>query len=228
MLIKLTENQKPLALMYAPEAPKSPEAQKAPEAQTDSTDYSKIENRQKLYKKADDVIDALKKSGNQKLADRADILALSVKFARDEEEYAKKGDKIEEPEAIAKRLSTRLDALMKKAPGVLVLDEDKITANKPENKPEAPKVEGGKEAAAPQPPFKLIDVSLSDVPVALKTMAKNFAEYTMVAGQELNKYYTATINGVPTLYRAYMKKSSSQGNTPVAWKKVEIEKKDQA
>lgn len=222
MLIKLTENQQPLALMYAPEAPKSPEAPKAPEAQTDSNDFSKIENRQKLYRKADDLIDALKKSGNQKLADRADILALSVKFARDEEEYTKKGDQVEAPEAIAKRLSVRVNALLQKNPGVVVLDEDKITANKPGNAEVGPKVVDSKEAPAPKQPFTPIDISPSEVPQATKNMAKNYSEFKMVTGQQTDKYYTATVDGQTTLYRASMKKTSDNGNMPIAWKKIQL------
>lgn len=218
MLIKFTENLKPSALMYAPEAPKGPESPQAPEVQADSNDYSKIENRNKLYKKVEDVIAALKLKPDKRSQERAASLQSSLDHARKEEGYAAKGDIIEQPESIADRLSKRIQIILKRG-DVMVMPEDKITST-PQKIEVAPKVVAT-EVPKPQPPITLLATSKSEIPMEVQNMAKSFSEGQMVGGMKAEKYYTSVVNGETKLWRVSIDKKNDQGGALLSWNRVD-------
>jgi hypothetical protein len=114
---------------YGPEAGgKSPEPQKkSPEAAKDNpNDLSKPVNREKLYKKADDLIAKLEKKGDQKSKKQAESLKKMVSASRETEKQ--KGPEAEKipPQEIAEILKTELESILNPAQSV-VFAPDKLT-----------------------------------------------------------------------------------------------------
>lgn len=116
---------------YGPEAGgKSPEPQKkSPEAAKDNpNDLSKPVNREKLYKKADDLIAKLEKKGDQKSKKQAESLKKIVSASRETEKQ--KGPEAEKipPQEIAEILKTELESILNPEQG-MVFAPDKLTTS---------------------------------------------------------------------------------------------------
>lgn len=113
---------------FGPESgSKSPEPQKkAPEAAKDNpNDFSKPQNREKLYKQAEDLAAKLEKKGDAKSKKQAETLRKVAAAARSVETF--KGEKPASPEETAQILKTELDAILKPEAG-MVFAPDKVSS----------------------------------------------------------------------------------------------------
>lgn len=118
---------KKVDIFFGPErVGKSPEPQKkAPEAAKDNpNDLSKPQNREKLYKQAEELAAKLEKKGDAKSKKQAETLRKVAAAARNVENF--KGEKPFTPEETAQILKTELDAIIRPEAG-MVFAADKVT-----------------------------------------------------------------------------------------------------
>lgn len=120
---------------FGPEgAGKSPEPQKkAPEAAKDNpNDLSKRQNREKLYKQAEELAAKLEKKGDAKSKKQAETLRKVAAAARSVETF--KGEKPASPEETAEILKTELDAILRPEAG-MVFAAEKLSVKPPKPDP---------------------------------------------------------------------------------------------